>query len=112
MGITYADLSTFGRLRKAHRLGPWGQFQALYDAWGKTNLLSPRKILEKIVHFNQYVYPIPTPSRKPWVRVSVGVKALMTAVGTIQLLRHKPAQDDHADAVAAPGGILVRRQSL
>ncbi len=52
MGITYDELSTFGRLRKVERLGPWGQFTHLLHAWSDT--LSPRQIFEKVRHFNYY----------------------------------------------------------
>ncbi|KAI9883270.1 MAG: glutamine-dependent NAD(+) synthetase [Watsoniomyces obsoletus] len=52
MGITYDELSTFGRLRKVERLGPWGQFTHLLHVWSDT--LSPRQIFEKVRHFNHY----------------------------------------------------------
>lgn len=34
MGMTYAELSTFGRLRKASRCGPWAMFTKLLHIWG------------------------------------------------------------------------------
>lgn len=34
MGITYAELSTFGRLRKNDKLGPWGAYSKLLSTWG------------------------------------------------------------------------------
>ncbi|KAJ9618044.1 NAD+ synthetase [Exophiala oligosperma] len=33
MGMTYAELSVMGRLRKIHRLGPWGVFEKLLPLW-------------------------------------------------------------------------------
>lgn len=52
MGITYKDLSVFGRLRKVDRLGPWGQWNKLRHLW--SDRYSPSQILEKVKHFNFY----------------------------------------------------------
>lgn len=52
MGITYDELSEFGRLRKVRRLGPWGQFQALVHTW--SGRFSPREVYAKVRHFNYY----------------------------------------------------------
>ncbi|KAI9702264.1 MAG: glutamine-dependent NAD(+) synthetase [Bogoriella megaspora] len=49
MGVTYAELSVFGRLRKVFKLGPYGTFQRLLREWGGD--LSPRQIAEKTKHF-------------------------------------------------------------
>ncbi|KAL8670480.1 MAG: hypothetical protein Q9168_004989 [Polycauliona sp. 1 TL-2023] len=65
MGITYADLSTFGRLRKNDKLGPWGAYCKLLGTWGSpksTNqpTLSPCQIAAKTkffftnLHMEQY----------------------------------------------------------
>ena len=35
MGMTYAELSVFGRLRKVHKLGVWGMYERLVYLWGK-----------------------------------------------------------------------------
>jgi NAD+ synthase (glutamine-hydrolysing) len=35
MGMTYAELSVFGRLRKVHKLGIWGMYEKLVYLWGK-----------------------------------------------------------------------------
>ncbi|KAK5095441.1 glutamine-dependent NAD(+) synthetase [Lithohypha guttulata] len=35
MGMTYAELSVFGRLRKVYKLGPWGMYERLLYSWGK-----------------------------------------------------------------------------
>lgn len=35
MGMTYAELSIFGRLRKVSKLGPWGMYERLVHAWGQ-----------------------------------------------------------------------------
>ncbi|KAL9081674.1 MAG: hypothetical protein Q9159_007135 [Coniocarpon cinnabarinum] len=52
MGISYAELSAFGQLRKNERLGPWGQFLRLCQMWG--GRLSPREVYSKVRHFNWY----------------------------------------------------------
>jgi NAD+ synthase (glutamine-hydrolysing) len=61
MGVTYAELSTFGRLRKVDRLGPWGMFSKLLHLWsgepGSTPTargLSAQQIYEKVRHFYWY----------------------------------------------------------
>lgn len=33
MGFTYAELSQFGLLRKAERLGPWSSYLRLLSLW-------------------------------------------------------------------------------
>lgn len=35
MGMTYAELSVFGRLRKVYKLGPWGMYERLLYSWAK-----------------------------------------------------------------------------
>lgn len=44
MGMTYDELSVFGRLRKVERLGPFGAFAKLLHVWRH---LSPRQVMEK-----------------------------------------------------------------
>jgi len=52
MGMTYDELSIFGRLRKVQKLGPWGMFERLvYDWDGK---YSPRQVYEKVRRFFWY----------------------------------------------------------
>ncbi|KAL8990756.1 MAG: hypothetical protein Q9169_008044, partial [Polycauliona sp. 2 TL-2023] len=73
MGITYADLSTFGRLRKNDKLGPWGAYCKLLGTWGSpkpphNTTLSPRQIAEKTKFFftkyaiNRHKMTVLTPS--------------------------------------------------
>ncbi|KAL8937177.1 MAG: hypothetical protein Q9216_004551 [Gyalolechia sp. 2 TL-2023] len=70
MGMTYTELTTFGRLRKVHKLGPYGAFQRLSHEWSKdrprlpgndnndddedTPRLEPRAIAEKVKTFFHY----------------------------------------------------------
>lgn len=35
MGMTYAELSVFGILRKVHKLGPWGMYERLLYLWSR-----------------------------------------------------------------------------
>lgn len=49
MGVTYAELSVFGYLRKVGKLGPWSMYEKLLHLWG--NEFSPREIYEKTRHF-------------------------------------------------------------
>lgn len=69
MGMTYNELTTFGRLRKVHKLGPYGAFQRLSHEWridrpsrneedededGEPPRLEPRAIAEKVKKFFHY----------------------------------------------------------
>ncbi|KAH9893292.1 glutamine-dependent NAD(+) synthetase with GAT domain-containing protein [Cubamyces lactineus] len=49
MGMTYDELSVFGRLRKVEKCGPWSMFTKLCHEWG--SFLSPQQIAEKVKHF-------------------------------------------------------------
>jgi len=49
MGMTYDELSVFGRLRKVEKRGPYSMFTKLVNEWG--HLLSPTKIAEKVKLF-------------------------------------------------------------
>lgn len=49
MGMTYDELSEFGRLRKVDKCGPYSIFTKLVHEWGAR--LSPRQIAEKVKHF-------------------------------------------------------------
>ncbi|KAI0465663.1 NAD+ synthase [Xylaria cf. heliscus] len=49
MGLSYAELSMFGLLRRVERLGPWSCYLQLLGSWkGK---LKPQQIAEKTMHF-------------------------------------------------------------
>ena len=73
MGITYDELSTFGRLRKNDKLGPWGAYCKLLSSWGKPVSLngrgwSPRQVADKTKLFftkyaiNRHKMTVLTPS--------------------------------------------------
>jgi len=49
MGMTYDELSIYGRLRKNAKLGPYSMWTALLHQWG--NEMSPRQIYEKVKWF-------------------------------------------------------------
>ena len=42
MGMTYDELSVFGRLRKVEKCGPWSMFTKLAHEWG--SFLSPQQV--------------------------------------------------------------------
>ncbi|KAI5780823.1 hypothetical protein EDC01DRAFT_620360 [Geopyxis carbonaria] len=52
MGFTYDELSVFGKLRKNHKLGPWGAFEKLLHDW--SDKMSPRQIATKTRNFFWY----------------------------------------------------------
>lgn len=66
MGMTYAELSEFGRLRKQSKCGPYGMFCKLVATW--KNDLSPREVADKVKHFfrcyaiNRHKMTVLTPS--------------------------------------------------
>ncbi|KAG8902475.1 glutamine-dependent NAD(+) synthetase [Tulasnella sp. 403] len=49
MGMTYDELSIFGRLRKVEKCGPYSTFTKLLHEWGTT--LSPQQIADKVKLF-------------------------------------------------------------
>lgn len=49
MGMTYDELSAFGRLRKVDKCGPYGMFTKLVHQWG--DRLSPTDIADKVKRF-------------------------------------------------------------
>ncbi|KAI0732144.1 hypothetical protein C8Q72DRAFT_774915 [Fomitopsis betulina] len=49
MGMTYDELSVFGRLRKVEKCGPYSMFTKLIHEWG--SLLSPTQIADKVKLF-------------------------------------------------------------
>ncbi|KAM4652755.1 glutamine-dependent NAD(+) synthetase [Discoglossus pictus] len=49
MGMTYAELSVYGKLRKIMRAGPYSMFCKLLLTWKK--FLSPKEVADKVKHF-------------------------------------------------------------
>ncbi|XP_070062706.1 glutamine-dependent NAD(+) synthetase isoform X3 [Drosophila virilis] len=66
MGMSYAELSEFGRLRKQFFCGPYSMFCRLMATW--KNGLSPKEVAEKVKHFfrcyaiNRHKMTVLTPS--------------------------------------------------
>ncbi|KAF8028051.1 hypothetical protein BT93_E0843 [Corymbia citriodora subsp. variegata] len=52
MGMTYEELSVYGRMRKIFRCGPVSMFQNLCYRWGTK--LTPAEVAEKVKHFFKY----------------------------------------------------------
>lgn len=52
MGMTYNELSVFGRLRKIDKCGPYAMFEKLLHRWG--NQFTPREIYDKVNRFFYY----------------------------------------------------------
>eukprot|EP01114_Cavostelium_apophysatum_P006067 TRINITY_DN17279_c0_g1_i1.p1 TRINITY_DN17279_c0_g1~~TRINITY_DN17279_c0_g1_i1.p1 ORF type:complete len:706 (-),score=170.39 TRINITY_DN17279_c0_g1_i1:44-2161(-) len=51
MGMTYQELSEFGRLRKVKKCGPYTMFEKLIFKW---NHLSPKEVADKVKRFFYY----------------------------------------------------------
>ncbi|KAF2874616.1 NAD+ synthetase [Massariosphaeria phaeospora] len=51
MGMTYAELSVFGRLRKEARLGPYAMFNKLLHDWRELGY-APRDVADKVKRFH------------------------------------------------------------
>ncbi|KAG7571260.1 hypothetical protein FFLO_00772 [Filobasidium floriforme] len=49
MGMTYDELSVFGRMRKVEKCGPFAMYTKLLQEWG--NRLPPEEIARKVKHF-------------------------------------------------------------
>lgn len=56
MGMTYAELSQFGRLRKINTCGPYSMYCKLVQTWSST--CTPKEVAEKVKHFFRYVMDI------------------------------------------------------
>ncbi|KAK7745685.1 hypothetical protein SLS62_009651 [Diatrype stigma] len=65
MGMTYDELTVFGRLRKFDKLGPYGMFQRLAHEWGPnrprtkddaTPVYTPKQVADK-VKLRPFLYP-------------------------------------------------------
>ncbi|CAH9109387.1 unnamed protein product [Cuscuta epithymum] len=52
MGMTYEELSVYGRLRKIFRCGPVSMFKNLCYKWG--TVLTPKEVGDKVKHFFKY----------------------------------------------------------
>ena len=52
MGMTYEELSVYGRLRKIFRCGPVSMFKNLCYKWGAN--LTPSEVADKVKHFFKY----------------------------------------------------------
>lgn len=52
MGMTYAELSLFGKYRKQNKCGPYSMFCKLTQTWAET--CSPAEVAEKVKHFFRY----------------------------------------------------------
>lgn len=53
MGMTYAELSVFGKLRKQERCGPYSMFCKLVNTW--SGVYTTDEVAEKVKHFFRYV---------------------------------------------------------
>lgn len=51
IGMTYAELSVFGILRKVEKLGPWSAYLRLLSEWRDRPGYGPRQIAEKVYRF-------------------------------------------------------------
>ncbi|XP_061378873.1 glutamine-dependent NAD(+) synthetase [Danaus plexippus] len=66
MGMTYSELSEFGKLRKTYHCGPYSMFHKLVHTWG--NKCTPQEVAEKVKHFfrcyaiNRHKMTVLTPS--------------------------------------------------
>lgn len=66
MGMTYAELSEYGRLRKQAYCGPYSMFCKLVSAWKDAH--TPQEIADKVKHFfrcyaiNRHKMTVLTPS--------------------------------------------------
>lgn len=68
MGMTYAELGEFGRLRKQQRCGPYSMFVRLLGTWPRGGRMEAAQVAEKVKHFfrcyaiNRHKMTVLTPS--------------------------------------------------
>ncbi|KAF7370681.1 Glutamine-dependent NAD(+) synthetase [Mycena sanguinolenta] len=119
MGMTYDELSVFGRLRKVEKCGPYSMFTKLVHEWG--SFLSPLQIAEKVklfffeharnrhkmttltpsYHAESYspddnrfdLRPFLYPSRFPWQFKKIDEIAAVLPDRSISVVPEKPKQD-------------------
>jgi len=51
MGMSYAELSVYGRLRKPGACGPYSMFMKLVHEWGTSKSLTPEEVAKKVKFF-------------------------------------------------------------
>jgi NAD+ synthase (glutamine-hydrolysing) len=54
MGLTYAELDVFGKLRKIDNCGPVQMFEMLILKWGRERKMKPSEIASKVKTFFYY----------------------------------------------------------
>ncbi|KAK3330777.1 glutamine-dependent NAD(+) synthetase [Apodospora peruviana] len=54
MGLTYAELSAFGLLRKVEKLGPWSCYLRLLVEWQDRPGFGPQEIATKVIRFFRF----------------------------------------------------------
>lgn len=81
MGMTYAELSVYGRLRKQEKMGPYSMFVKLTTEWGSR--LSPTEVRLCIRCIGVQVIELIHPRVHPDRRQSQAV---------LLLLRHQPVR--------------------
>ena len=54
MGMSYDELSQYGRLRKPGNCGPYSMFMKLVHTWGQERQLSPQEVAAKVKLFFRY----------------------------------------------------------
>ena len=51
MGMSYEELSQYGRLRRPGNCGPYSMFMKLVHQWGQERDLSPKEVADKVKLF-------------------------------------------------------------
>jgi hypothetical protein len=106
MGMTYQELTIFGRLRKLNKLGPFGMFQRLVHDWSADRerkpdddapYYTPAQVAEKVkkfFHFYainrtccRFVASFLIPHSPGGIRVCVLLLAGWLTVGSTQAIR-------------------------
>lgn len=97
MGMTYNELSVYGRLRKIQKCGPYGMFVKLVQEWG--SVLSPVEVRPASIQA-QLILDVPGRSMLPPARSDPLVRTRSDrGQGQDVLLRarEEQAQDDDSD---------------
>ena len=55
MGMSYAELAQYGRLRKPGNCGPYSMFMKLVHTWGQERQLPPEEVARKVKLFFRYI---------------------------------------------------------
>ena len=90
MGMSYDELSVYGRLRSSNRCGPYSMFMALAQKWSKERDLTPNEVADKVKLFfrfysiNRHKMTTLTPHLHPYTHSFMSIRFLVIILAEIK----------------------------